>query len=162
LPSRISSPNVQHDLLPGGVGVELVDVVEVDVVGLQPAQAGLDGAPHVDAGQAALVASVTGRVGDLGGQHPALAGVFERAADHLLGLAVGVDVGRVDEVDAGLERVIDDAPRLRLIGRAAEHHGAEAELGDLHAAVTEHAVLHGGHGTLLVVLPLPTSSLGEG
>ena len=92
----------EHDLLPGRVGIELVHVVEVDVVGLQAAQAGLDGAPHVEAGEAALVGSVADRVGDLGGQHPAVAGLLEGAADHLLGAAVGVDVGRVDEVDAGV------------------------------------------------------------
>ena len=39
------------------------------------------------------------------------------AADHLLRLALIIDVGRVEEVDAGLARPRDDARRRRLVGR---------------------------------------------
>jgi hypothetical protein len=55
---------------------------------------------------------------------------FERLADDLLGFAGGVDVGGVDEVDAGVERAVDDADRVVVVGVApgAEHHRAEAEL----------------------------------
>jgi hypothetical protein len=40
----------------------------------------------------------------------------QRLAHDLLGLAEGVDVGRVDEVDAGVERRVDDADRLVVVG----------------------------------------------
>ena len=55
---------------------------------------------------------------------------FERLADDLLGLAGGVDVGGVDEVDPGVERRVDDADRVVVVGVApgAEHHRAEAQL----------------------------------
>jgi hypothetical protein len=45
-------------------------------------------------------------------------------------LAGRVDVGSVDEVDAGVERSVDDPDRLVVVGIApgAEHHRAEAEL----------------------------------
>jgi hypothetical protein len=67
-----------------------------------------------------------------------------RLADDLLGLAGGVDVGAVDEVDAGLESAVDDADRVVVVGVApsAEHHRAEAELRDLDAGASERAVVH--------------------
>jgi hypothetical protein len=48
----------------------------------------------------------------------------------ILRLACGVDVGRVDEVDPGVERAVDDANGVVVVGVApgAEHHRAEAEL----------------------------------
>ena len=151
LPWRIRSPNVAIVCSQGVYGIDAVDVVEVDVVGLQPLQAGIDGAHQVAAREA--------RVGDvgphllraLGGQHPAVALLLDGRADDLFGAAVGVDVGGVDEVDAALGRMVDDAPRLRLVGGAAEHHGAEAELRHLDAARAEEAVSHLGHGILLTL-----------
>jgi len=54
----------------------------------------------------------------------------ERFPDDLLGLPAGVDVGRVDEVDPRVERAVNDADGVVVVGVApgAEHHGAEAEL----------------------------------
>ena len=92
--------------------------------------------------RAALVGTRTHDAVELGGDDPVVALVADGAADHLLGLAAVVDVGGVDEVDAGVARRGDHALRFGLVGRAAEHHGAEAEWRDLQAAAAELAVFH--------------------
>ncbi len=68
----------------------------------------------------------------------------------------GVDVGGVDEVDAGVERGVDDGDALVVVRVAerAEHHGAEAERADLDAGAPERAVLHR-------VLPVPRRPSGR-
>jgi hypothetical protein len=82
---------------------------------------------------------------ELGGQDDVVAAAVEGLADDLLRLAGRVDVGGVDEVDPGVERAVDDADRVVVVGVApgAEHHRAEAELRDLDAGASERAVIHG-------------------
>ena len=69
---------------------------------------------------------------------------LQRLADDLLRLAARVDVGGVDEVDPRVERVVDDADRLVVVGVAPgpEHHRAEAERADADARAAELALLH--------------------
>ena len=76
---------------------------------------------------------VAHRVADLGGQHDAVAPAGERLADDVLGHAEVVDVGGVDEVDAGVERDVDHPTAGVAVGvaPAAEHHRAERERADL-------------------------------
>jgi hypothetical protein len=54
---------------------------------------------------------------------------LEDLADDLLRLAGRVDVGGVDEVDAGVQGAVDDADGVVVVGVApgAEHHRAEAQ-----------------------------------
>jgi hypothetical protein len=56
--------------------------------------------------------------------------------------AQAVGVGRVDERHAGVERGVDRADRLLLVGPAVDRqrHGAEADRAD--GAVSERALLH--------------------
>jgi hypothetical protein len=106
-----------------------VDLVEVDDVGLQTAQAVLHRLLDGLAREAALMGALAHGSPDLGGQHGLLTSSLESPADDLLGLALGVHVGGVDEVEAGLERPVDDADALLVAGvpPAAEHHGAETQ-----------------------------------
>ncbi len=62
--------------------------------------------------------------------------VGQRLADKTLTGAGGVRVGRIDEVDAGVERVLNDGDGVLLVRAAPEHHRAEAELTDLDARAT--------------------------
>jgi hypothetical protein len=77
---------------------------------------------------------------DLGGEHDARAVLTgESLADDLLGLALGVDVGGVDEVDARVQGSVDDPDRVVVVGVApgAEHHGAEAQGTDFDTGAAE-------------------------
>jgi len=90
-----------------------VDLVEVDVVGAQPRQAGIDLLQDRCAGEPGTVGAGPHPAVDLGGQHDVLAGgvLPQRPAGELLARALGVDVGGVEEVDPGVERGLD-----RLLG----------------------------------------------
>src|SRR6185503_9565054 len=63
-------------------------------------------------------------------------------AEDLLGLALVVLVGGVEEVDAGVAHRLEHVRRRGLVGIAAEGHGAEAELGNLDAGTAEGFVFH--------------------
>ena len=136
-------------LLPRGVGIDPVDVVEIDVIGPEARQARVHGLHHVPPRQAAIGDGGAGRLRDLGREHPAVARGRDRRPDHRLRAPAGVHVGRVDEVDAVVRGVVDDAPRLGGVRELAEQHGAEAELRHLHPAPSEHPIPHVRHGSLL-------------
>ena len=100
-----------HRLLDGGVVVEAVDDVEVEVVGAEAAQGAVD-LPH------------NGRPGqppgvevDLGGDDHLVPGyvLFQGAAEVFLAGARRVAVGGVEEVDAEVEGVTDDLFALGLV-----------------------------------------------
>ena len=63
-------------------------------------------------------------------------------AEELLGAALVVDVGRVDEVDAGVARGAPDLPGGRLVGVAAERHRAERDARDLDPGLAEEPHRH--------------------
>jgi hypothetical protein len=82
-----------------------VDVVEVDVVGVEPSQGGVELFDDGFAGQAGAAGAVVHLVVHLGGQHDVLAaGVgLDGAADELLRCATAIAVGGVPEGDAELD-----------------------------------------------------------
>ena len=104
---------------------------------------------------------------ELGREHNILAtSAGKRPADDLLGLSLRVHVGRVDEVDAGVECAVDDLDRCFVVGVSpgTEHHRPEAQrayldtgspkLSQLHPANVydglggvEARLLSGGRGT---------------
>jgi hypothetical protein len=127
-----------------GVRVGTMHLVEVDPVGAQAPQRVLDLGDDPAARDAAAVGIVTHRPPELRGQHDVVAPPLQGLADDLLGFAGGVDVRGVDEVDPGVERAVNDAGRVVVVGVAPgpEHHRAEAELRDLDACASEWAVFH--------------------
>ena len=131
-----------------------MDLVEVDIVGAEPLQARLDRVHDVAARRAAVVGALADGAEGLGGEHEVgarAAGIGQRPAGDLLRQAFGIDVGGVDEVDAGVERAGDDAVGGRLVEVAdmgpdaaatAEGHGAEADFGYEQARTAEGLVAH--------------------
>jgi AcrR family transcriptional regulator len=129
-----------------GGRIEAVDLVEVDPVGLQPAQRVLDGLGDPAPRRAPVVGVRPQRQADLRGQHDVVApAVDQRLADDLLRLARRVEVGGVEEVDPGVQRAVDDPDGVVVIGVAerAEHHRPEAQRGDGDAGASERSVVHG-------------------
>ena len=105
----------------GGV-LEAVQVEQVEVVGLEPLQAGLD----------VLQGGVAGPRGrrHLGREEHVPAAGGHHAADARLALAVPVVHGGVEVVDAEVERALEH--RRRLVGRVREEAAAAAEGEDRH------------------------------
>ena len=89
-----------------------VELVKVNVVGLQASQGLVHRAADVDGRQLRVVRQLAHLAEDLGGHHHAVARhlqVAQRLAGDALRQAAGIDVGGVHEVDAGIEHGIQDA-----------------------------------------------------
>ena len=111
-----------------GMGAAPVQQVEVEPVGAEPPQAALAG------GDGALGRRIV-RI-DLADQEDLVAPAADRLADHLLGTALGVHLGRVDQA-SGRGRARAAGPRTsaaRLARLLAHAPGALAEHRDLLAA----------------------------
>lgn len=92
-----------------------------------------------------MIPLIAHRPKGLGGQHDVVPSTGNRPTDQHLRLPLAVDVGGVEDIDAGIERGIDDRGCLVLGGVAerAEVHGAQREGADLDSGTTQCAVLHG-------------------
>jgi hypothetical protein len=108
-----------------------VRLIEIDVIGLQPREAGLDLVAYPRCRESRPVRPVAHGKPHLGGDNEVVApaGPSEPATDHLLGRTRLVDVGGIDEVAAALEVAVEDHMGLVLVGLLAEGHGSQAELG---------------------------------
>ena len=142
-------------LFDGGVGVEAVDLVEVDVVDAEALEGGVDGGHDVFAREAAVVGRVGHGVEDFCGEDEVLAAGLELAeefAGDALAFADGVHVGGVEEVDAGFDGAADEGAGLVFFEDplaplfAAVGHHAEAEWGDARAGGAEVDVGRGLDG----------------
>src|SRR5262245_40410199 len=181
--ARLAGPHdvVQrpHRLLDRRLVVPAMDLVEVDVVGAEAGQRGVDGRHDVLARQATVIGSRAHREVDLRRQHVVLATreqLAQQPPGDLLGHAVGVGVGGVEERHTGLDGVPDDrlglgfveVPGPFLLGAVAHH--AEADPGHLESRAAQSCVLHCssfGVGTSWSATPptttaIPTSSAGVG
>ena len=141
-----------ESLLDVRAGLGPVHLVEVDPVGLQPPQAVLDLLDDPASRVAPLVRVAAGlahghvhRAVELRGEDDIVAPASGQRLSHdHLRLALAVDVGGVDEVDACVQCAMDDPDRRVVVRLApcAEHHRPEAERADLHSCASETAVLH--------------------
>ena len=149
MPAAHEVVEAAHDLLDRRHAVGVVRPIEVDAVGPQPPQAGLEGGDH---GLAAVAgdqdAALRRRaLRELGRKNEIVAPALQELPKQLLGLAELVGVGRVDEVAASLGIGIEDAARLVGVGAVppsrAEHPGSQHELGYAQAGVpAEDLVAH--------------------
>ena len=129
----------RHGLLDRRLGVEAVDVVDVDVVGAQPPQRRVDLFEDGLAGQAAAAGAVVHLPADLGGEHDVLAAgePGDRPADELLRGAALVDVRGVPERDAQLDGLPEERRRGVLVQRPLVHAGGRVAVA--HAAQPDPA-----------------------
>ncbi|MNP38894.1 hypothetical protein D3C76_1324400 [compost metagenome] len=137
--------------------VPAVDLVQVDVVGTQAAEAGVDVGHDRLARQALLVGPAgafphVGREEHLGGDHGFFAAgeLLKQFAEDDFRSAGRVAVGGVEEVDALLHGVADDraavgfaeGPGVGAGARLAEGHAAQAQFRNIQAGVAQLDVLH--------------------
>ena len=101
--------------------IQPVDLIEVDIIRAEPAQAVVDLREDRLTRQPYAVWARPHREEYFRGKHDlvALGEVLDRAAQHLLGAALRIHVGRVEEVDPHLQRLADQRPPLFLIERPA-------------------------------------------
>ena len=122
--------------------IDAVLIVQVDDVQAEPLQRCVAGAPHVlgrsvDAEERAVRAT---DVAELRGEHDLIAPSADRRADELLVRERAVHVGRVEEIDADVERAVNRRDRLRLVPARIElghPHAAEADRGHAQAGSSE-------------------------
>jgi hypothetical protein len=152
LPARTKVVERAQHLLDRRHGVEGMQLQQVDGVGAQAPERGIDALDQMMARGADIVRSVPRAQRELGRQDDLVAPAPDGRAEYRFGSAARVDVGAVEQVDAGVETDVDDAARTRDIGVApgaeqrafaAEGAGAEAEGRDLEARVAQIAVFHG-------------------
>ncbi len=120
-PRDTQSSSARKRLLDRRDGIEAVDLIEIDVVELQPLQAAGDLIHDMAARQADGVRAGAGAAAHFGGDDHVLARdleIAQRLAEQHLGLALGIDVGGVDEIDAGFQRAGDERGRALLFDRA--------------------------------------------
>src|SRR5712692_2041382 len=147
-----------HRLLDGRVLVPVVQPIEIDVIGLQPAQRLLAlGDDRLAAGAAPIGIADVEVAAELGRDHQAVSLVAVTSdviADDLLRVSLGVEIGGIDEVAAEPEVPVDH--RLGLLDAAspaeilAEGHGAEAERAYAQARTAQGDIVVERHRFLLV------------
>jgi hypothetical protein len=126
--------------------VHPVLVVQVDVVGAEPAERALNCDPDVRRAAVHALAACVGHEPELGRQDDLVAAALDGTADKLL-IGVGaVDLRGVDHGDAEVECPVDCADGLGVVGAGAgvgsgHAHRPEADTADIEAP--QRCVLHG-------------------
>jgi len=93
-----------------GDRVVRMDLVEIDVVGLEPDKAGFDGIHNVSTRSANVIAAGAHTRVSLRRKDDVLARdvqILEGLTECRLALPLGVDVSRIEEVDTSVERGLD-------------------------------------------------------
>lgn len=140
-----------HGFFDRGLGIEVMQHIDVDIIGLHPGERAMQRIEHMLAGMAAIVRAGTDLIAKLGGDHQliALRQFAQHIADDFLARACRIEIGEVDEVNAIVERMADDRLGFGLIknpglpGFRAHIHRAEAEARYFQAGLAKTGILHG-------------------
>jgi hypothetical protein len=123
-----------------------VQLIEVQVVGAQPPQAGVDRVEQVFAAETPPVRPAAEP--DLGRHDDVVPRAsLQPAADDLLRPALAVAVRGVDEGAAGLGEAVQQPMALRLADLPPERHGAQTQPADPQPGLPERNVLHAADAT---------------
>ena len=134
-------------LLQGGGGVGHLNQQQVEVVGAQPGQAGIESVEQRAArgvGHRGPLPGAPGAYPGLGDQDEVLAihVLAQERPDHLLADALAVGGGGIHERAPGIEEDVELFLGLELIGVPAPGHRAQAHGGHTQAGPAESPVLH--------------------
>src|SRR4030095_7712682 len=88
--------------------VKTVELIQIDVVGAEPAQASLDGVDQVIPRRAHLVGAGASAEGPLRGNQDLMAASLESLSQDLLCLSARIHVRRIKHGGAGIETEIDE------------------------------------------------------
>lgn len=130
--------------------IEGMDLIQIKVVGAEPAQRVFAGFDQVLTRQPDVVDPRAHAAKRFGGQQHLVTPALDRRADNLLAGALGVDVGGVYEVQPCLQADVQkpsgfvrlDIAHVFEKVTAAEGHGAEREDGNVQAGAAEGSRFH--------------------
>ncbi|MNT35289.1 hypothetical protein D3C72_1713110 [compost metagenome] len=115
---------------------------QVDIVGAEAAQRIVDALDQPGARGAGIIRAIAHRQRHLGGDQHIVAPSLDGRAEHFFGGAVGVDIGRIEQIDAGLDADVDETACLDIVAvapgaekrpLATERAGAETQRGNLQS-----------------------------
>src|SRR6478736_4670345 len=87
-----------------------MDLVKIDVVRAQSAQAGFNLLDEIVAGEASAVGAIAHCHATLGGDHQMIpTTAVQCLSEYLLGHAIGIAVGGVDEIDAMFDGDVEES-----------------------------------------------------
>jgi hypothetical protein len=104
--------------LHGRQPVHCVQLEKIDVIRAEPAEAAFDRPDEMEARRAEIVRAVAGLERGLRGDEDLVAAALDRAAEHFLRRAAGVDVGGVKHSEPGVEADVDQPRGLLDVGAA--------------------------------------------
>jgi hypothetical protein len=128
-----------------------VKLEQVDAVGAEPPQRRLDRADQPRPRRAPVLRAVTHRQAGLGRDEDGIAPPLDRLAEHLFRRTVRIDVGGVEQRDAGVEADVDQPPRLGGVACApgaeqrpltTERARAERQHGNAQAGRSQLPIFH--------------------
>src|SRR5579871_1187615 len=131
--------------------IEAVNLIEIDVIRIQAQQAGLGFLHDIQPRESDLIGTFAHAAVDFGRNHHILALRAERFAQHGFRFARRIDIGRVEEIDAGVDGVfhqrihvvlIQSADGLEDAFRSAEGHCAHAKFGYEDTGIPELLIFH--------------------
>src|SRR5208282_209372 len=123
-------------------------LVQIDVIGLQAAQAALNFRHDMAARQSDVVGRDRFPHENVGvksyfrREYQRLAPILDYAAGNFLRSAGRVNVSRIEEISAQLDVAVDDFACIGFIGLASERHTSKTQLRDLESGPAEPAIFH--------------------
>jgi len=124
--------------------VRPVQVVQVEIIGLQPPQAVVDRAQDGGPRKPGLVRARAHLRRNLAGQNDAVAPPLQRLAQDDFRGALVVQVRRIEEVHPALQAAVDHGERRGLVRLPAKGHRAETHARDSQVGFAQDASLHMG------------------
>jgi len=109
------------------MGVEVMEKIDIDVVGTQSTQTPLDGSDDMASGTSAGIRVVAPFTPHLGSDNDMISFAFDKSAQNALRFTHGINVRAVEEIDSGFPAGSINRARHRLIRFAAECHCTQAE-----------------------------------
>src|SRR5690242_10582134 len=120
-----------------------MQLVQIEVIGLEAPQARFDGLHDVFArGDLEAFLGVEGPAEFRGEHDIAAAGADDLTQSRLRAAVLPIGIGRVEEVDAEIECLIDDLARALLVQPSAEVVAAEPDARYARAILAESPVFH--------------------
>ena len=117
-----------------------MQVIKVDVVGAQALEARFDGGGDI---LARAARARLHRQAELGGKNDLLAFVAHHLTHEVFGHPIAaINIGGIEVIDAGIDRMMDHAARRLDVGARAEVVAADPQHGELEVRVAQCPILH--------------------